>query len=109
MTPSEPSTSRLPEGDSSDMDSDSDNGVSQIDINSQISTSSGLLSLQRNKITQTLRKRWCGCTASSVLLWANRRGVSNPCRNTLRIFPRRVPSSLSIGRSLYLTIQVDIS
>ena len=31
---SEPSTSRLPEDDSSDMDSDSDNEVSQIDIDS---------------------------------------------------------------------------
>ena len=36
---SEPSTSRLPEEDSSDMDSDSDNEISQIDIGSQISTS----------------------------------------------------------------------
>ena len=39
MTSSEPSPSRLPEEDSSDMDSDSDNEVSQIDIDSQISTS----------------------------------------------------------------------
>ena len=39
MASSEPSTSRLPEEDSSDMDSDSDNTVSQIDIESQISTS----------------------------------------------------------------------
>ena len=39
MAYSEPSTSRLPEEDSSDMDSDSDNEVSQIDIDSQISTS----------------------------------------------------------------------
>ena len=39
MASSEPSTSRLPEEDSSDMDSDSDNEVSQIDIDSQISTS----------------------------------------------------------------------
>ena len=38
MASSEPSTSRLPEEDSSDMDSDSDNEVSQIDIDSQIST-----------------------------------------------------------------------
>ena len=36
---SEPITSRLPEEDSSDMDSDSDNEVSQIDTDSQISTS----------------------------------------------------------------------
>ena len=39
MASSEPSTSRLPEEDSSDMDSDSDNEVSQIDIDSQISIS----------------------------------------------------------------------
>ena len=39
MESSEPSTSRLPEEDSSDKDSDSDNEVSQIDIDSQISTS----------------------------------------------------------------------
>ena len=38
MESSEPSTSRLPENDSSDLDSDSDNGVSQIGIDSQIST-----------------------------------------------------------------------
>ena len=38
MASSEPSTSRLPKEDSSDMDSDSDE-VSQIDIASQISTS----------------------------------------------------------------------
>ena len=38
MASSEPSTSRLPEEDSS-ADSDSDNEVSQIDIDSQISTS----------------------------------------------------------------------
>ena len=38
MASSEPSTSRLPEEDSSGMDSDSDNEVSQIDIDSQIST-----------------------------------------------------------------------
>ena len=38
MASSEPSTSRLPEEDSSDMDSDSDQ-VSQIDNDSQISTS----------------------------------------------------------------------
>ena len=40
MASSEPSTSKLPEEVSSDMDSDSDNEVSQIDIDSQISTSS---------------------------------------------------------------------
>ena len=34
MASSEPSTSRLPEEDSSDMDSDSVNEVSQIDIDS---------------------------------------------------------------------------
>ena len=39
MASSEPNTSRLPEEDSSDMESDSDNEVSQIDINNQISTS----------------------------------------------------------------------
>ena len=39
MASSEPTTSWLPEEDSSDMDSDSDNEVSQIDIDSQISTS----------------------------------------------------------------------
>ena len=39
MASSEPSTSRLPEEDASDKDSDSDNEVSQIDIESQISTS----------------------------------------------------------------------
>ena len=39
MASSEPSTPRLPEEDSSDMDSDSDNEVSQNDIDSQISTS----------------------------------------------------------------------
>ena len=39
MASSEPSTSRLPEEDSSDMDSDSDNEFTQIDIDSQISTS----------------------------------------------------------------------
>ena len=39
MASSEPSTSRLPEEDSSDMDSDSDNEVSLIDTDSQISTS----------------------------------------------------------------------
>ena len=39
MASSEPNTSRLPEEDSSNMDSDSDNEVSQIDIDSQISTS----------------------------------------------------------------------
>ena len=39
MASSEPNTSRLPEEDSSDMDSDSDNEVSQINIDSQISTS----------------------------------------------------------------------
>ena len=39
MASSELSTSRLPEEDSSYMDSDSDNEVSQIDIDSQISTS----------------------------------------------------------------------
>ena len=39
MASSEPSTSRSPEEDSSDMDSDSDNEVSQIDIDTQISTS----------------------------------------------------------------------
>ena len=36
MASSEPSASRLPEEDSSDMDSDSDNEVSQIDIDSQL-------------------------------------------------------------------------
>ena len=44
LASSEPGSSRLPEEDSSDMDSDSDNEVSQIDIDSQISTSSGLQS-----------------------------------------------------------------
>ena len=39
MASSEPSTSRLPEEVSSDKDSDSDNEVSQTDIDSQISTS----------------------------------------------------------------------
>ena len=39
MASSEPSTSRLPEEDYSDMYSDSDNEVSQIDIDSHISTS----------------------------------------------------------------------
>ena len=39
MASSEPSISRLPEEDSSDMDSDSDNEVPQIDFASQISTS----------------------------------------------------------------------
>ena len=39
MASSEPGTSRLLEEDSSDMDSDSDNEVSQIDIDSLISTS----------------------------------------------------------------------
>ena len=39
MASSEPSTSKLPEEDYSDMDSDFDNEVSQIDIDSQISTS----------------------------------------------------------------------
>ena len=38
MASSEPSTSRLPEKDYSDMNSDSDNEVSQIHIDSQIST-----------------------------------------------------------------------
>ena len=27
---------------------------------------------QETKLHKTLRKRWCGCTASTVLLWANR-------------------------------------
>ena len=44
LASSEPGTSRLPEEDSSDMDSDSDNEGSQIDIDGQVSTSSGLLS-----------------------------------------------------------------
>ena len=35
MSPSEPSTSRVPEEDSSDVHSDSDNEVSQIDFDSQ--------------------------------------------------------------------------
>ena len=159
MASSELSTSRLPEEDSSAMDSDSDNEVSQIDIDSQISTSSRssksaekrssvyrrqyaktfpwattstkgssfafcmkcsrdinlgrgcTRDLRRHQETklQTLRKRWCGCTASTVLLWANKRGVCNPCRSTLRIFPWIAPSWLSIGRSLYQTIQVDVS
>ena len=39
MASSEPSTSRLPEEVSSDKDSDSDNEVSQTDIDSQICTS----------------------------------------------------------------------
>ena len=39
MASSEPSPSRFPEEDSSVMNSDSDNEVSQIDIDSQISTS----------------------------------------------------------------------
>ena len=39
MVSSEPSTSRLLKEDSSDMESDSENEVSQIDIDSQISTS----------------------------------------------------------------------
>ena len=39
MASSEPNTSRLPEEDSSDIDSDSDNEISLIDIDSQISTS----------------------------------------------------------------------
>ena len=39
MASSKPSNSRLPQEDSSGMDSDSDNKVSQIDIDSQISTS----------------------------------------------------------------------
>ena len=39
MESSEPSASRLPEEDSSAMDSDSDNEVLHIDIDSQISTS----------------------------------------------------------------------
>ena len=39
MASSEPSSSRLPEEDSSDMDSDSDNEVSQIDSDSLISKS----------------------------------------------------------------------
>ena len=48
MASSEPSTSRLPEEDSSDMDSDSDNEVTQIDIDSQILHLSCLLSLQKS-------------------------------------------------------------
>ena len=37
------------------------------------------------------------------------REESNPCRSTLHIFPWRGPSGLSIGKSLYQTIQVDVS
>ena len=151
MASSEPSSSRLPEEDSSDMDSDSDNEVSQIDIGSQISTSirsfksakkqlcvyrrqhaktfpwattsrkgfsfafcmkcshdinlgkGGTRDLRRHQETKLHKHsgRWCGCTASTVLLWANKRGVCNPCRSILRIFPWRILSCLSIGRSLY--------
>ena len=51
MASSELSTSRLLEEDSSDMDSDSDNEISQIDIDSQIKSlhQSGLLCLQKKK------------------------------------------------------------
>ena len=159
MASSEPSTSRLPEEDSSDMDSDSDNEVSLIDIDSQISTS-----IRSSKST---KKRWCvyrrqnaktfpwtttsrkgssfafcmKCSRGVNLgrggtrdlrrhqetklhkysekdgvgilplqsYFGPKRGVCNPCRSTLRIFPWRAQSCLSIGRSLYQTIQVDVS
>ena len=156
MASSESSTSRLPEEDSSDMDSDSDNEVSQINIDSQISTTirssksaKKRLCVYRRQYAKTfpwattLRKgsSFAFCMKCSrdgrvgtrdlrrnqetklhkhpekdgvgvlplQLLWDKKRGVCNPFRRTLRIFPWRAPSCLSIGRSLYQTIQVDVS
>ena len=142
MASSQPSTSRLPEEDSSNMDSDSDNVFSQLDIDSQISNLSGLLCLQKNTRSCAYRRQYAktfpwattsrkgssfafcmkcshdinlgrGGTRdlrrhqetklhkhsekdgvgvlTTVLLWANKRGVCNPCRSTLRIFPCRAP------------------
>ena len=48
MAPSEPSTSRLPEEDSSDMDSDSDNEVHKLTLTVKSLHLSGLLSLQKS-------------------------------------------------------------
>ena len=48
MASSEPSTSRSPEEDSSDMDSDSDNEVSQITLTVKSLPLSGLLHCQPN-------------------------------------------------------------
>ena len=56
MTSSEQNTSRLPEEDSSDMDSDTDNEDSQIDIDSQISTSI--------RSSKSAKKRLCVIVAS---------------------------------------------
>ena len=48
MASSEPSTSRLPEEDSSDMDSDSDNEVHKLTLRVKSLYLSGLLSLQKS-------------------------------------------------------------
>ena len=49
MASSEPSTSKLPEEDSSDIDSDSDNEVSQMTLTVKSLQLSGLLSLQKKR------------------------------------------------------------
>ena len=57
MASSEPSTSRLPEEDSSDMDSDSDHEVSQITLTVKSLHLSGLLSLQKKKVSCVYRRQ----------------------------------------------------
>ena len=157
---SEPSTSRLPEEVSSDMDSDSDTEVSQVNIDSHISTSirSSTSAKKRSCVYRreyaktfpwatTSRKgsSFAFCMKCSRDLNLGRGGTRDLrrhqemklhkhsekdgvgvlplqsyfgpikeeyviwCRSTLRIFPWRAPSCLSIGRSLYQTIQVDVS
>ena len=156
MASSETSTSRLPEEDSFRRFL-SDNEVSQIDIDSQISTSirssksakkwscvyrreyrntfpwattsrkgsfsfclkcsrdinlgRGGKDLDRRQETKSHKRSEIDGEGVLlyILLWANKRGVYNPCRSTLRIFPWRAPSCLSIGRSLSQTIQVNVS
>ena len=73
MASSEPSTSRLPEEDSSDMDSDSDNEVSQIDIDSQISTSIRSSKSAKKKRLCVYRRQY-----AKTFLWATtlRKGYS---------------------------------
>ena len=56
------------------------------DINLGRGDTRGLKRHQEIKLQKHSKKRWCGCTASTVLLWANKIGVCNPCRSTLRIF-----------------------
>ena len=52
--------------------------------------------IRKQNYTNTQKKMVWG-TASTVLLWANKRGVCNPYRSTLRIFPWRVHLAFQLG------------